>query len=569
MSGTSTPSRPDSVQEIREQLAASLQALRRVLLNPDLRRLEVAWTLSIAAQWALIVALLVYAYQRGGAAGVGILGLARTLPTLFGVPLASTLGDRYPRIRVLLGVYVMALATGVAAAVALALEASILIVLVIAAGNAVAVAAIRPLQNTIVPGLARSPAELVAANVVSSTGEGIGLLVGPGLGGVLLVFGTAVVATAGALGMALATIAFMRIRAPVQLPDGGSAGRDAARRRSTPSFLAGFAELRRLPTPFLVMAVFGVQPFVRGMLTVLIVEASIGLLGLGEPGVGLLTAAIGAGGIIGALGSVVLVGRRRLAPFFLLGLVFWGAPISVVGLLPIVWIAVAAMVVVGAANAILDVAGFTILQRTIPNHVRTSIMGLFEGEIAATAGLGGIVAPLLLAAVGVQMAFLITGAILPIVAAVASRGILRADDVALVPDHQLRLLRGIPMFAPLSVGTIEQLAACLVPLHFAPGDVLMRTGDPGDRFIIIDTGTVEVEQAGARLRTIGTGGHVGEIALLRRIPRTATVRAVDDTSAFGLDSPSFIAAVTGDRDAAISAERVVDARMANADERSP
>ena len=111
-SGTSTPSRPDSVQEIREQLAASLQALRRVLLNPDLRRLEVAWTLSIAAQWALIVALLVYAYQRGGAAGVGILGLARTLPTLVGVPLASTLGDRYPRIRVLLGVYVMALATG-------------------------------------------------------------------------------------------------------------------------------------------------------------------------------------------------------------------------------------------------------------------------------------------------------------------------------------------------------------------------------------------------------------------------------------------------------------------------
>jgi MFS family permease len=369
--------------------------------------------------------------------------------------------------------------------------------------------------------------------------------------------------------MASATIAFMRIRAPVQLSEMGSAGRDAPRRRSTPRFLAGFAALRRLPTPFLVMAVFGVQPFVRGMLTVLIVVASIGLLGLGEPGVGLLTAAIGAGGIIGAIGSVLLVGRRRLAAFFLLGLVFWGAPISVVGLLPIVWIAVTAMMVVGAANAILDVAGFTILQRTIPNHVRTSIMGLFEGEVAAMAGLGGVVAPLLLAAVGVQMAFVITGAILPIVAAVAFRGILRADDVALVPEHQLRLLRGIPMFAPLSVGTIEQLAESLVPLHFAPGDILMRTGDPGDRFIIIDTGTVEVEQAGATLRTIGAGGHVGEIALLRRIPRTATVRAVTDTSAFGLDSPSFIAAVTGDRDAAISAKRVVDARMANADERSP
>ena len=97
----------------------------------------------------------------------------------------------------------------------------------------------------------------------------------------------------------------------------------------------------------------------------------------------------------------------------------------------------------------------------------------------------------------------------------------------------------------------------------------MCAGDPGDWFIIIDTGTVEAEQAGVTLRTIGAGGHVGEIALLRRIPRTATVRAVTDTSAFGLDAPSFIAAVSGDRDAVVSAERVVDARMANADERFP
>jgi MFS family permease len=556
------------MHEIRQQLAASLHALHRVLLNPDLRRLEIAWTLSIAAQWALIVALLVYAYERGGTVGVGILGVARTLPTLIGVPLAATLGDRHSRIRVLLGVYGTALATGIAAAVALALESPVLVVLVIAAINAVATAAIRPLQNTIVPGLARSPAELVAANVATSTGEGVGLLVGPGLGGALLVCGTAAVATAGALGMALATIAFIQIRPPIRLPDAGSTVREPHRRRSTPAFLTGFTAVRSLPTPFLVMAVFGVQPFVRGMLTVLVVVASIGSLGLGEPGVGLLNSAIGAGGIIGAVGSVLLVGRRRLAAFFVLGLIFWGAPISVVGLLPAVWVAVASMGVVGAANAVLDVAGFTTLQRTIPNDVRASVMGLFEGYIAAMAGLGGIVAPLLLAVLGVQGAFVVTGAILPVVAAVSFRGVLRADDVALVPERQLHLLRGIAMFAPLPVATIEQLAGSLTPLHFGPGEILMRAGDPGDRFILIDAGTVEVEQAGATIRTIGAGGHVGEVALLRRIPRTATVRALTETSAFGLDSPSFIAAVTGDRDAAVSAERVVDARMANADDRS-
>ncbi len=551
------------MHEIRLQLAASLHALRRVLLNPDLRRLEIAWTLSIAAQWALIVALLVYAYQQGGAVGVGVIGVARTLPTLIGVPLASTLGDRHSGTRVLLGIYAAALATAIAAAVALALGSPFVIVLVIAAINAVATAAVRPLQNTIIPGLARSPEELVAANVATSTGEGVGLLVGPALGGILLVLGTAAAATAGALGMALATMAFARVRPLIRLPGRASAARQANGRRPTAGFLDGFRSLRSLPTPFLLIVVFGVQPFVRGMLTVLIVVATIGTLGLGESGVGLLNSAIGAGAIIGAVGSVLLVGRRRLAPFFILGLVFWGVPISVVGLLPVVWVAVAAMGVVGASNAILDVAGFTLFQRTIPNEVRASIMGLFEGYIAATAGLGGIVAPLLLAVLSVQGAFLVTGAILPVVAAVSLRGVLRADDVALVPEHQLRLLRGIPMFAPLSVSTVEQLAGSLTPLQFTPGEVLMRAGDPGDRFLVIDAGSVEVEQAGATLRTIGAGGYVGEVALLRSIPRTATVRAVTETSAFGLDSASFIAAVCGDREAAVSAERVVDARLAN------
>ena len=429
-----------------------------------------------------------------------------------------------------------------------------------------ATAAVRPLQNTVIPGLARSAEELVAANVATSTGEGVGLLVGPALGGILLVSRRGGGRHRRSAGDGVGDDRVLSGPPADPVAGRGLAARQAHGGRSTAGFLDGFRSLRRLPTPFLIIVVFGVQPFVRGMLTVLIVVATIGTLGLGQSGVGLLNSAIGAGGIIGAVGSVLLVGRRRLAPFFILGLVFWGAPISVVGLLPVVWVAVAAMGVVGASNAILDVAGFTLFQRTIPNEVRASIMGLFEGYIAATAGLGGIVAPLLLAVLGVQGAFLVTGAILPVVAAVSLRGVLRADDVALVPEHQLRLLRGVSMFAPLSVSTVEQLAGSLTALHFAPGDVLMRAGDPGDRFILIDAGSVEVEQAGTTLRTIGAGGHVGEVALLRSIPRTATVRAVTETSAFGLDSPSFIAAVCGDRQAAVAAERVVDARLANSED---
>jgi len=512
------------------------------------------------------VALLVYAYDLGGALAVGLLGLARTLPTLVGVPLATTLGDRGSRVRVLLGLYLTALASAAVAAVALAIDAGLLAVLAIAAVNAIATAAIRPLQNAIIPGLARTPDELVAANVASSMGEGIGLLVGPAFGGLLLAFGTPVVAVAGAVGMALATIAVTQIRPdrPIGGRTAGSrTGKAASEAGRSPGALAGLRALRGLPTVLLITALFGVQPFVRGALTVLIVVASIELLGLGDPGVGLLNAAIGMGGILGAAGTILLVGRRRLALVFLAALVVWGIPISVMGIVPVAWVAVAAMVVVGVANAVLDVAGFTTLQRIIPNEVRASVLGVFEGNVAAMAAVGGIVAPVLVSVFGVAGALVVTGALLPIAVLVTARGVRKADDIALVPERQLVLVRGVAMFAPLPLTAIEELAGSLEPLAFARGEVLMRVGDPGDRFILIESGTVEVEADGVPLRTIGPGGYVGEIALLRGVKRTATVRATADVTAFGLRGPAFVAAVTGDREAARSADRVVDARLAN------
>lgn len=549
------------VGEVRQRLGASVAAVQRVLRNPDLRRLEIAWTLSIAAEWALIVALLVYAYDLGGAVAVGLLGVARTLPTLVGVPLVTTFADGRRRTRVLAAVYLIALATAIATAVGLALDAGLVAILVIAAANAVATAAIRPIQNAIIPSLARSPEELVAANVASSAGEGLGVLIGPGFGGILLVFGTPVVAAAGAVGMALATLAFTQVRSDAGAST--SVRADALGHRHRPSVLVGIRALRTLPTQALVMALFGLQPMVRGILTVLIVVASIELLGLGDPGVGLLNSAIGLGSILGSVGTVVLIGRRRLAPVFLLALVFWGIPIVIVGVAPVALVAVVAMGVVGISNAVLDVAGYTVLQRTIPNHVRASVFGLFEGYVAAMAGVGGIVAPVLVALFGVAGALVAAGAILPLAVLVAARWALRVDDIALVPARQLALVRGVAMFAPLPITAIEELAASLEPLRFGPGETLMRAGEVGDRFLLIDTGSVEVEADGAIVRTIGPGGHVGEIALLRGIPRTATVRTLTEVTAYGLGAADFIAAVTGDRESVRSAGLVVDARLAN------
>jgi hypothetical protein len=235
----------------------------------------------------------------------------------------------------------------------------------------------------------------------------------------------------------------------------------------------------------------------------------------------------------------------------------------VIGLVPLAWVAVAAMVVVGLANAVLDVAGFTTLQRIIPNDVRASVLGVFEGNVAAMAAIGGIVAPLLISAFGISGALVVTGAILPVAVALTARGVLACDDIALVPERQCQLLRSVAMFGTLPMSTIEELAGELEPLTFGPGETLMRAGEVGERFLIIDRGTVEVVTEGAPVRTIGPGGYCGEIALLRDIPRTATVRTITDVAAYGLRGEDFVAVVTGDRDAARSAARVVDARLAN------
>jgi MFS family permease len=301
--------------------------------------------------------------------------------------------------------------------------------------------------------------------------------------------------------------------------------------------------------------------FVRGLLTTLIVVASIELLALGETGVGWLNGAIGAGGFVGALASLALAGRSRLAPAFALALVGWGAPIALIGAIPVAWLGIAALVVVGTSNALLDVAGFTLLQRVTPNRSRGAVFQLLEGGIGLGVAAGGIVAPLLIELAGVRGALVATGVVLPVVALVTWSRVERLDREAVVPTRELGLLRGIPLFAPLPLTAIERLASSLQAVDVATGERLIREGEIGDRYYVVATGELDVTREGIRLRTCGPGAGVGEIALLRRVPRTATVTATRPTSLLALEAADFLAAVTGHSGSGAAAERVIVERL--------
>ena len=281
-----------------------------------------------------------------------------------------------------------------------------------------------------------------------------------------------------------------------------------------------------------------------------------------EPGVGTLEAAIGGGGFIGAIVALSLTGRGRFGPTFALSLALWGLPIAAIGIVSSPLAAVFLLAVVGMSNAILDVTGFTILQRACPNDARVALMGLVESPAAAMVALGGLLASVLVTTLGSQAALVVAGVILPVSAAIVLPRLGRAEGTAVGHEETSRLLRANPLLGLLSLSVAEELAAVLQPMAFQDGDYLIREGEGGDAYLIVSSGEVEVSQGGRPLRRLGPGSGVGEISLLRDIPRTASVRAVGPVEAHSLGRDAFLSAVTGQRSALVAANSIAEDRLA-------
>jgi MFS family permease len=532
-------------------------AFRSILANRDIRRAELAWTLGIAAEWAWLVTLLVYANQAGGVVAVGVSSLARTLPAGLAAPFVTAATDRYPRDRVLLAMHLGRAAIIAIAAAAMVAGLPVAVIFGAALLEGILATLHRPSNASLLPGLASSPEELVAGNAVASTTEGVGMLAGPAVAGLLLASGEPEVAAAlAAAAFGLAALAIAGVR-PARFVPRASRGRVV-------DSLAGLRALRERPTAGVIISAVAAQTFVRGLLTVLIVSVAVGPLGLGEGGVGYLNAAIGAGGLIGAITAMALVGRRRLAGPFVFSLAAWGIPITLVGLITTPLAAVLLLAAVGVANALLDVTGFSLIQRIVPNEVRGRVFGALEGLIALTVGLGSVVAPLMIEALGVERSLVVTGLILPLVAISIASIVRRADGAAVVPERELGLLRSIPFFAPLPMTSLEALASALTARHVAAGTTLIREGEAGTQFHMLSSGAADVTSGGHLLRRIRGGDGCGEIALLRDVPRTATVTVTVDAEVYDLDRDSFLEAVTGCASSLAAATAFVGSRVGTA-----
>ncbi len=522
--------------------------------NPNLRRAQVSFLGAWTAEWAFTVGLGIVAYRDGGATAVGLVGLLRMVPSAILAPLLSPLADRGRRERVLVWVSVLrGVATG-SAAVVVGMGGPTPIIFVLAVLSTIAATLYRPAHSALLPSLCHSGYELASANVVRGLLDSVATLVGPLLAALLLQLTgvTAVFAVAAGASLWAATL-LLRLNY-------GSPPRPSAASGSNlvSSALEGIRVVSRNADLALIMGLAAAQSFTRGALTVLTVVVAIDLLGTGESGVGVLTAAIGAGAVLGSLAASLLVGTRRLGVWFAVGVALWGVPVTLIGVFPHEIAALGLLAGVGVGNSLIDLAGFTLLARLAADDVLARVFGVLESMVALSIGVGAIAASLVVDWAGVPQALVSVGLLCPVLA-VASFQRLRAMDRSIgVRDHDIDLLHTVTMLNVLPLPAIERLARGLESVDVLAGHVVFQQGDVGDQYFVIESGEADVIGDGQVVATLGPGVGFGEIALLRRTRRTATVRATSELRLKALHSDHFLPVVLGYTPSAREAGVVVD-----------
>ncbi|MGY1740180.1 MULTISPECIES: MFS transporter [unclassified Blastococcus] len=542
----------------RTRLADAAAAFTSNVRNPDLRRAQLSFLGAWTAEWAFTVALGIVAYRDGGATALGLVGLLRMVPSALLAPLLSPLADRGRRERVLVVVSTLrGIATAAAAGVA-AVDGPAAAVYALAVVSTIAATLYRPAHSALLPSLCSTGHELASANVVRGLLDSAATLVGPLLAAVLLGVTDVAVVFAVAAGASLWAAALL-LRLRYEAPPRPAA---PARPRLVREAAEGVRAVVRDRDLALILGLAAAQSFTRGALTVFSVVVAIEVLGTGEPGVGALMTAVGVGAVLGSLAASLLVGTARLGGWFAVGVALWGLPIALVGVVPAEVPALALVAFVGVGNALIDVAGFTLLGRLAPDEVLARVFGLLESLVAVSIGIGAVAASWAVAASSPRTALVVIGLVCPVLAGASWWRLRRLDRTVGAHDADVDLLRGVPMLRTLPLPSLEQLARGLEPVAVPVGAVVFEQGDPGDRYYVIESGEAEVVGDGRLVTTLGPGEGFGEIALLRSGPRTATVVARTDLRLRALRPDRFLPVVLGftpsAREAATGVDRLLD-----------
>jgi MFS family permease len=553
---------------VRRAVQETWGSLRSVFVNPALRRIELALAGSMIGDWAYATAVTVYAYNAGGAKLVGAWFAVRLILMAVFTPLASSLADRLPRKMLLVSSDIARAVLTALAGLLVFIDAPTLSVIVISILTGLIGCVFRPTQMAWMPSLTTKPAELTAANGASSTIESLAFFLGPAIGATLVATtNVQTVFLLNALTFVLSAFLVSGIRPvardPEPVPD-----RDAGSEDDTPAAKVGvlremgggFTEIARNRDLLLIGTLLSAQTIVAGATIVLGVTWAVDILDRGPEAVGLIDSALGVGAIVGGFYAISRATKNRLATDMAFGTALWSLPLLFVVVWPSPATVFAAIILMGFGNPLVDVNFATIVQRIVPDAVLGRVFGAFEGAFISTMALGSLATPFLLEWIGMRWTLTLLALVVGLPAIAFLPRCLRLD-ATLRPPEGTELLRRIAIFAPMPPSAVEFLARSLVPETALAGTAILSEGESSDRFLVILSGRVEVTQDGQHLRYEGPGDFFGEIGLLRDVPRTATVTALEDTELRSLAREPFLDAVSGTDEALSAADDIVARRL--------
>jgi MFS family permease len=483
----------------------------------------------------------------------------------FTAPFGATFADRFPRKNVMVIADLTRVALVSAAVMCLVLETPPAPIFILATLTSLMGTPFRSAQRALTPSLAKTPDELTASNGTSSTIESLAVFVGPAIGALLI--GATNVQTVfafNALTFLWSTVSVLGIKVPERAEDRQSDSPVGDDEPDKESFLSevtgGFRTIAGNRDLLAVAWLVSAQTIVAGASGVMFLVMAVEILGTGPHGLGYLDSTLGVGAVFGGLFAIARAARNRLAQDLTIGVVLWALPLLLVTVWPTPAAVFIAVILLGLANPLVDVNFDTIVQRVTPDEVLGRVFGSLEACLIGSMALGAFVMPIVLNLWGLRTAIGVVGVGVTVLA-LPLLPRMRSLDARLTAPVGLDLLRRISIFTPLSSPVVESLARDLIRVPVAAGGVVVREGDESDRFFIVDTGLVEVTQDGVVLRREGPGEFFGEIGLLRDVPRTATVTAVEDTVLQSLSREAFLSAVNGERDSYLAVDDIVTRRL--------
>jgi MFS family permease len=545
---------------VREQVAEATSAFASVFRNRDLRKVNLALAGSVIGDWAYGIAVSVWAYQEGGATAVGVYGVVKLTSLAVLSPFAASFADKYSRKQVMIVADVIRLILVTLGTIFLVTDAPALTIYAASFFASIVGSAFRPAQASLIPTLADDPSQLTNTNVVASTIESMGFFVGPALAGLLLALtNLETVFVFNALTFLWSAVVLIGVGPPhagsKAVDDSEDAADEAAAEHG--GALAGFGQIFGNRDLRFVAFVMAAQTVVAGASLVFEVAIIFDLLEKGDSTLGLMNSVLGVGGLIGGVVAVLLARRERMALDFGIGVLGWSAPLLLIVAWPTLWAVLIAQLMIGISNSLVDINAYTIVQRVTPEAVMGRVFGALESIIISGMAIGSLAMPLLMGWIDLRASLAVIGGV---VAAIALLGLprLHGIDQRVLAPPLLRMLRKVPIFSPVARPAQERIARSLEPRSVMAGEVVFRQGDAGDQYWIIQSGRVEVLVDGEHRRELGAGEGFGEIALLRDVPRTATVTAIDDVELMGVARDDFIPAITSTEESSTVAENVVN-----------